>query len=135
MRYVVCLLFLGVVACGLNKDDDNDIPLTQGKLVGAWQLDATKISPGTVVKEWTAVKDGDIIKFNADYTFTHTNSYNCNNTPITGSYTFKEDIISFKGKCNDEDYSPSYYVTFKDDKIILGFIGCIEECSYRYARK
>tara|TARA_R110002049_G_scaffold293156_4_gene478024 strand:+ start:4829 stop:5233 length:405 start_codon:yes stop_codon:yes gene_type:complete len=134
MRYLAILVIVCLIGCDSENTDAN-VPKEIEKLVGVWQLEATKISPGSIVLNWTPVKDGGVISFKSDYSFTQSGVANCNISLIRGSYTILENKITLNATCNGAGYTPSFYITHKDSKIILNYDGCIEECSYRYIRK
>ncbi|EAR01714.1 hypothetical protein FB2170_14338 [Maribacter sp. HTCC2170] len=116
------------LACSSDKDI-NDVEIDY-EIIGQWQLDATKISPGGIV-DWSSVTNGEIYDFKSNGTFELSNTKQCSEV-IIGTFSIKDDQLSFQYLCDSEQRNPSYNMWFEDGKLTLGFIGCIEECSYRY---
>ncbi|AKA33873.1 hypothetical protein [Flagellimonas lutaonensis] len=128
MRIVILLLSVSFLAC--EEDNSSEMPIGNSKIIGQWELEATRISPGDIVKEWTLVEDGEIYHFKSDGSFSRKNSSN----DVSGNYGFDDDnqILTILPQENNQ---LRFNVQLKGDKMILGFIGCIEECSYRYRRR
>jgi hypothetical protein len=127
MKYIPTIIFVLFFGC---TDDDLVKYQPDHEIIGKWQLEATKISPGGIV-DWSEVKNGEIYEFNADGTFLLSRWEDCK-APITGTFAIEEELLSIEISCSSTLYQPSYKIRFEDSKLILGFIGCIEECSYRY---
>lgn len=132
MRYtlIFCLLFF--VSCFDTEEDEVYIPEDIKDIVGSWQLQATKISPGGPVSEWTTVNNGPIYTFKSDYTFTLDKALNCNDNTLVGTFELKAGKLFLETFCNGSAYTPVYFIEFDFGKAIMQYDGCIEECSYRY---
>ncbi len=127
MKYIptiLCVLFLGCV------DDDLNNNQIDHNIVGQWQLEATKISPGGMV-DWSDVTNGEIYEFKTDGTIVLSKWDACKG-PIRGTFAIYEDKLFLSFPCDSTLYEPSYHIWFEEGKLILGFVGCIEECSYRF---
>jgi hypothetical protein len=122
MKYV--FLFFILFSLGCSDDELTATELSGVNLIGKWQLEATKISPGGPV-DWSNVDNGTILEFKPNSFLEQSNSENNG----TGIYRVEENKISitFSGTNN-------FTGLIKDGKIIIGFVGCIEECSFRYRR-
>lgn len=122
MRTSFLFLVLLLFSCEGDSIFDDD-------LVGTWQLEATRISPGGAVTEWTSVENGEIYEFYSD------GSYEKRIPEVTfiGTYVFEENEI-LRLQSDTESDEISFYTSIIGNRMILGFIGCIEECSYRYKR-
>ncbi len=118
-----------VFGCVDNDLSDNDVGYA---IVGKWQLEATKISPGGIV-DWVSVEDGETYVFRQDGTFGLSKWEGCK-SPVEGTFTVTEEMLKLFFPCNSEPYEPVYTVSFEENKLILGFLGCIEGCLYRYKR-
>ena len=97
--------------------------------MGTWRLGATKISPGGIVREWTIVENGEIFELKSNRSFQKQNV----EVLYGGNYTFEDGEKLFLNPDNDFG-NVRYYADLKGPQLILGFIGYIEECSYRYKR-
>ncbi len=53
-------------------------------------------------------------------------------SPVLGTFAVTEERLYLRFSCSSELIEPIYSISFDDNKLILGFIGCIEECSYRF---
>lgn len=122
MKYVY--LFLILFSLGCSDEEITATKLSGVNLIGKWQLEATKISPGGPV-DWSTVDNGTILEFKSNGFLEQSNSED----EGTGIYRVEENNISitFSGTSN-------YIGGIQDGKLIIGFVGCIEECSFRYKR-
>ena len=127
MKYILPILFLLFSGC---SEDEDLIHRIDHEIIGKWQLEATKISPGGIV-DWSDVSNGEIYDFKPDGTLELSKLEECK-APVAGTFTVFEDQLFITYSCNSQLYEPSYHFRLEDGKLILGFIGCIEECSYRY---
>jgi len=127
MKYIPTILFVLFLGC---VDDDLNSNQINNVITGKWQLEATKISPGGIV-EWSNVTNGEIYEFKTDGAIVLSKWDACKG-PISGTFAIEEDKLFLEFSCNSQLYEPSYYIWFEEDKLILGFMGCIEECSYRF---
>lgn len=127
MKYILPILFLLFSGCSEDKDLIYQI---DDEIIGKWQLEATKISPGGIV-DWSDVTNGEIYDFKSDGTLELSKLEGCK-SPVAGTFTIVEDMLFLTYSCNSQMFEPTYFFRFEDGKLILGFIGCIEECSYRY---
>jgi len=127
MKYILPILLLFVLGC---TDDDLNDKLADHDIIGEWQLEATKISPGGIV-DWSNVTNGEIYKFKSDGTLVLSRWDNCK-APINGAFAIDEDKLFLRFSCASTLHEPSYFIWFEESKLILGFVGCIEECSYRF---
>ncbi len=127
MKYIPTILIVLFLGC---TDDDLNSNQTDHVIIGNWQLEATKISPGGIV-DWSDVTNGEIYEFKTDGTIVLSKWDACKG-PISGTFDIDEDKLFLKFSCDETLYEPSYYIWFEEDKLILGFMGCIEECSYRF---
>ena len=127
MKYFVPFLLLLFLSCA----DDDLIPTEiYHEIIGKWQLEATKISPGGIV-DWTFLDNGEIYDFMADGTLELSKWEGCK-SPIIGTFAVADERVYLRFSCNSELNEPIYHISFDENKLILGFIGCIEECSYRF---
>lgn len=129
MKNIVPFLFLFFFGC---SDDDLKSNEIDHEIIGKWQLDATKISPGGIV-DWTLVENGQIYDFRADGTFDLSKWEGCKSM-VSGTFAVSEERLYLKFSCSTEVNEPIYLISFDKNKLILGFVGCIEECSYRFKR-
>lgn len=127
MQKVLPFLFVLFLGCTSDHDDTVD-----HGIVGKWQLEATKISPGSIV-DWSSVTNGEIYDFDSDGFFELSGSKQCN-VPVGGTFTILKNRLSLQYNCNSQHRDLNYNWWFEDGKLILGFVGCIEECSYRFKR-
>ncbi len=127
MKYLPTIIFVLFLGC---TDDDLSSNQVDHDIIGKWQLEATKISPGGIV-DWSIVTDGDIYEFKTDGTITLSKWDACKG-PISGTFALYEDKLFLRFLCNSQLNEPKYNIWFENDNLILGFIGCIEECSYRF---
>ena len=127
MKYMPTILFVLFLGCA---DDDLNSNQIGHDIVGQWQLEAKKISPGGIV-DWSDVTNGEIYEFKTDGTIVLSKSDACKG-PIIGTFAIDEDKLFLKFSCDETLYEPSYFIGFEEDKLILGYVGCIEECSYRF---
>ncbi|MBD1261075.1 hypothetical protein HZY62_10785 [Maribacter polysiphoniae] len=129
MKYFFPFLFLLILGCA---DDDLKGGEIDHEIIGQWQLEATKISPGGIV-DWTRVDDGAIYDFQGDGSLELSKWDGCK-APVNGTFAIAEEKLYLRFFCNSELYEPVYRILVEEKKLILGFIGCIEECSYRFKR-
>jgi len=127
MKYIPTIIFVLFLGC---TDDDLSSNQTDHEIIGKWQLEATKISPGGLV-DWSDVTNGEIYEFKTDGKIILSKWDVCKG-PINGTFFIDEDKLFLRFSCNSQSYEPNYNIWFEDGKLILGFIGCIEECSYRF---
>ena len=120
-RYFFLFAFVCLVGC-----TDSFDPVIESDILGSWQLEATKISPGNVVENWTMVENGEILVLNQDGSF----EIQGRDGTSSGTYTYEVELLTLTSDAN----TSNFFVGFENDKMVLGFIGCIEECSYRYKR-
>lgn len=128
MKYIPTIFFVLFLGCIDDDLNDNQI---HNNILGKWQLEATKISPGGIV-DWSYVTDGEQYEFKIDGTIVLSKWEGCKG-PINGTFTLDGDQLLLKFSCDETLYEPGYLIWFEDDKLILGFVGCIEECSYRFS--
>lgn len=128
MRWIFALFTIFLFSCDRNNDRAS---IVNEGIIGKWQLEATKISPGGGVIDWETVSKGEVYEFSEDGSFKLSNSKSCAEN-ITGTYAVKADKLSLTYTCGTIAQQPNFFMSFADNKLILGFIGCIEECSYRY---
>lgn len=129
MKYLTYAFVLFFFGCG---KDDETLPVIDNKLYGKWQLEATKISPGGIVEDWTMVSNGTIIEFRSNGSYSDTSKV-CGGI-VNGIYSVKEGILSLRYVCNGNSMEANFRMNFSDDRLILANVGCIEECSYRYRK-
>lgn len=129
MKYFFPFLFLLFLGC---SDDDLKPGGIDYEIIGQWQLEATKISPGGIV-DWTSVDDGAIYDFQEDGSLELSKWEGCK-APVNGTFAIDEEKLYLRFLCNSELYEPVYRILIEEKKLILGFLGCIEECSYRFKR-
>ncbi len=122
MKYSCLFLILFSLSC--SESELRTVQLFGVNIIGKWQLEATKISPGGPV-DWSDVTDGPIIEFKPNGLAEVSNSEN----EQIGIYKIEEDGISIRFSETN-----NYRGSIQEGKLILGFIGCIEECSFRYRR-
>jgi len=129
MKYIAVLLIVLVFSCDNSVNAFNSLA---GGIVGQWQLEATKVSPGGTV-DWSLASQRNIYTFKSDGTFTFKNIKN-DYYDTSGTY-FVEDNELFLNYARDrKEVNAVFYMQFKRSKLILEFIGCIEECKARYKR-
>lgn len=126
LRYVFVLFFF---SCG--KDDDT-LPLITNELLGKWQLEATKISPGDIVENWTLVPNGPIFEFKANGSYTH-NEKACGGI-VNGIYSTSGSVLTLRYQCENNAIETIFNMELTEGRLILSNVGCIEECSYKYRR-
>jgi hypothetical protein len=129
MKYLTCVFVLFFLSCG--KDEDT-LPVIANELLGKWQLEATKISPGDIVENWTTVTNGDIYEFKLNGSYTH-NEKACGGI-VNGIYSTKDSIISLRYHCENNAIETNLNMKFSAGNLILSNVGCIEECSYKYRK-
>lgn len=129
MKPLIYLFILLFLSCG--KDDDTLPPITNG-LIGKWQLEATKISPGDIVENWTPVENGSIFEFKANGSYTH-NEKACGGI-VNGIYSIDEGALTLRYQCENNAIETKYNMNYSEGRLILSNVGCIEECSYRYRK-
>ncbi len=122
MKYSCLFLILFSLSC--SESELRTVELSGVNIIGKWQLEATKISPGGPV-DWSNVTDGSIFEFKPNGFVEVSNSEN----EQIGIYKIEEDGISIRFSETN-----NYRGSLQEGKLILGFIGCIEECSFRYKR-
>jgi hypothetical protein len=127
MKYILSVLFVFVLGC---SDDDLNSKQIDHDIIGKWQMEATKISPGGIV-DWSEVTNGEIYELKTDGTLLLSKWDSCKG-PISGTFAIDEDKLFLKFSCDSTLYEPNYFIWFEEEKLILGFVGCIEECSYRF---
>jgi len=127
MKYMPTILFVLFLGCA---DDDLSNNQVDHDIVGQWQLEATKISPGGIV-DWSNVTNGEIYEFKTEGTIVLSKWDACKG-PISGTFAVYEDKLFLRFSCDSTLHEPSYNIWFEEGKLILGFVGCIEECSYRF---
>lgn len=131
MRTIFPFLLLLFISCNDSKDKpEKEVPIRGSELLGKWQLEATKISPGGPV-EWTSVNNGGIYVFEPDGTFTF-NDPGDTEFNRSGTYSVEEDELSLSYLRKGENADAVYHMALAGGKLTLQFIGCIEECSERY---
>ncbi|MEK6155524.1 lipocalin family protein [Flavobacteriaceae bacterium 3-367] len=133
MRYFLPLFLLLFIGCSNNKQEHNaPLPLSASGLLGEWQLEATRISPGSPV-DWTEVSDGSRYTFESDRSFDFVSSDDAS-LGKSGSYEVEENLLTLRYSVQGENVARVYYMNFEDGKLVLQFVGCIESCSERYRR-
>lgn len=128
MKYLLPFLILLFLGC--KADNDSAFQPIEHAIIGKWQLEATKISPGGIV-DWSEVNADVIYEFKPNGVLELGSWGDCKG-PISGTFSIKDDKLYLKYTCNSEIFELGYYIWFEEDKLILGFIGCIEACSYRF---
>lgn len=108
-------------------NEDGNLFVNNG-VNGKWQLEATKLSPGSLVLEWTQVEDGEVYWFSSEGVYQNIDGA----VTDEGDFLYNGEILTLSS--NDGSNEIRFYVSFEDEKMILAFVGCIEECSYRYRR-
>ena len=133
MRYFLPFLTLLFIGCSNNKQESNTpLPLSASGILGEWQLEATRISPGSPV-DWTDVSNGPRYIFESDRSFDFISSDNVS-VSKSGSYEVEENLLTLRYSTQGENVARVYYMNFEDGKLVLQFVGCIESCSERYRR-
>ncbi|MCK0190412.1 hypothetical protein [Arenibacter sp. F20364] len=129
MKQLTYLFILLLIGCG--KDEDT-LPLITNELLGIWQLEATKISPGDIVENWTAVTNGPMFEFKANGSYTH-NEKACGGI-VNGIYSTSDSLLTMRYHCKNDAIETNFNMSFSEGKLILSNVGCIEECSYKYRK-
>lgn len=133
MRYLVPLLFLLCIGCSNNKQGpDSEVPLSASGILGQWQLEATRISPGGIV-DWTEVSNGPRYTFGSDGSFNFVSTDGTAGSK-SGSYGVEDNLLTLRYGDQGQNVARVYYLNFEDGKLVLQFVGCIESCSERYRR-
>jgi hypothetical protein len=127
MKYIPTIFFVLFLGCVDDDLSDNQI---HPDILGKWQLEATKISPGGMV-DWSYVTEGEEYEFKANGTMILSTWETCKG-PINGFFRLEEDQLFLTFRCDETLYEPGYLIWFEGDRLILGSMGCIEECSYRF---
>ena len=99
-------------------------------MVGVWQLQASRISPGGPV-DWTEVTNGNHFTFELDGNFRYTN-FNTDEA-IQGTYRLTDSTLTLTTQ-EAEHPSGTYFLNLGEAQMILQNIRCIESCSLRYGR-
>lgn len=135
VRILLGLFSLCLVSCETNNElPSSQIPLTGINVTGNWELIETKISPGGEV-DWSPAEDSDMYIFAADGIYQYRSS-TVPEADQNGTYTIEDGILRLRYDNNDGAMVESgYFLNLDGDEMILGYIGCIEECSYKYKRK
>lgn len=133
MKYLVLFTMLLCACCKVDNGTSDDLPLDQSQLTGQWELEATKISPGGPV-EWTADRSGITYSFNADGTFTYVVPENIEYNK-SGAFSLNGPELRLNYTRDSREFNDRYFMELDSGKLILQFIGCIEECKERYNRK
>jgi len=129
MKYLTYVFILFIFSCG--KDEDT-LPLITNELLGKWQLESTKISPGDIVENWTTVANGAIFEFKANESYTH-NEKACGGI-VNGIFSTNDQILTLRYHCENNAIETSFNMNFAEGRLILSNVGCIEECSYKYRK-
>lgn len=129
MKQLTCVFVLFLLSCG--KDEDT-LPLITNELLGKWQLEATKISPGDIVENWTTVMNGPIFEFKSNGSYTH-NEKACGGI-VNGIYSTNESVLTLRYHCENNAIETNFNMSFAEGRLILSNVGCIEECSYKYRK-
>ena len=129
MKYLTYVFVLFILSCG--KDEDT-LPLITNELLGKWQLEATKISPGDIVENWTMVTNGAIFEFKANGSYTH-NEKACGGI-VNGIFSTNAQILTLRYHCENNSIETNFNMNFSEGDLILSNVGCIEECSYKYRK-
>ncbi|NKI32759.1 hypothetical protein [Croceivirga thetidis] len=125
MKKVFLLIFISIVVNSCTEDGDT--LLTDG-VNGKWQLEATKISPGSLVLEWTEIENGEVYWFSSEGTYQKIKG----EITDSGQFNYNGQFLTLDSEAIGNEVR--FYVSFEGEKMILAFFGCIEECSYRYRR-
>lgn len=128
MRFSLIFIVFALIGCV----EEFTGPITENTIVGVWQLEATRISPGGEAVH-SNITNGPIYRFNGDGTYTLSDPKNMNNTQ-SGTYVIENDKLILHNT-EDEDTFIQFLSRFSEGKLLLNFAGCIEECTYIYTRK
>lgn len=128
----ILLLMLAIsltVAC--SKDNDKPKGNTH---IGKWQLIATKISPGTLVTEWTEIKDSKEVIEWADSTRFIDKDKKVKHYQLSPFLYKDTTAVTMKyWESGTTDTATVFFDIFdKDILIIDGY--CIEGCQWKYKR-
>ena len=108
-------------------------PLGSNAIVGQWKLEATKISPGGPV-EWSDAIYKDVYKFDLSGTFRFISDQDAQYNK-TGSYAVDGNELTLTYDTSTDGIKKSvFYFSIDDSKLLLDYIGCIEECRLRFVR-
>lgn len=129
MKYLTYVFLLLILSCG--KDEDT-LPTVTNELHGKWQLEATKISPGDIVENWTMVANGPMFEFKTNGSYTD-NAKACG-IVVNGIYSTTDDILTLRYHCKGDAIETNFNMNFSEGMLILSNVGCIEECSYKYRK-
>ncbi len=131
--FLLVILPTFLTSCNEGGGAFKEVQAGSSKLLGVWQLEATKISPGGAV-DWSEVNSKNQYTFKADGSFSYLNADN-NAFNTSGSFSIEDDELELKYSRDGKEITGAYYLLFNDGKLILEFKGCIEECKERYRRK
>ncbi|MEO0528316.1 MAG: hypothetical protein AAFZ89_13880 [Bacteroidota bacterium] len=130
MRYFILgILFLCIACNGDGETPVTEIPSRTSLLIGNWQLEATKISPGGIV-DWTTVSNGSLYTFKPDGTFSLSSTDNA----LSGSYSEEGNELSLRFVREGQSIRRTYFMNFVEGNLVLQYVGCIESCAERYRR-
>jgi len=129
MKHLTYVFILFLFSCG--KDEDT-LPKITNELLGKWQLEATKISPGDIVENWTTVSNGPMFEFKDNGSYTH-NEKACGGT-VNGIYSTGNSVLTLRYHCDNHAIETNFNMNLSEDQLILSNVGCIEECSYKYRK-
>lgn len=133
MRYLYIIVLVLLNSCDEGNKNGVFVALNGSNILGVWQLEATKISPGGHV-DWSDFSDHVEYTFNSDGTFFYEYAENPEQNK-SGSYNFSDEKLLLSYLSEDQQISVSFHMQITNGKLLLQNIRCIEECRERYVRK
>lgn len=132
-RFLISIFFLVLIAC--DKDVSNsELPQPENAILGSWQQISYQYSlGGPLLSE--DVKDGMIIRFREDLTFSIT--YVVSDALITGVYSMKNDTLTRTYNYDTDRINYDSKTLISDNVLTLIPISpqiCIEGCSTKYRK-
>ncbi|MDT0642896.1 lipocalin family protein [Zunongwangia sp. F363] len=119
-------LLLMIFGCNSEEEEITVLDVNVQNITGTWELTESYVSPGGET-EWRPVKNGNIYTFFDNGKFSSSGRQNCSE----GEFTLEDNILQLD--CEEEHLSWRVD-TLGSRVMILGGIGCIEACLYKYKR-
>ncbi len=132
-RLLTCLCILSMFSCE-KSSTENGSPDAIGAILGSWQQVSYQYSiGGPLLSE--DVKNGEIVRFNADLTFSISNIES--DFDITGTYRFQNDTLTRIYDADSEKINYILKTEIVQEELTLIPVGpqiCIEGCSFKYRK-
>ncbi len=132
-RLLTCLYILSMFSCE-KSSMQNESPDAVRALLGSWQQVSYQYSiGGPMLSE--DVKNGEILRFNADLTFSIINLES--DSDVTGTYRFRNDTLTRIYDADAEKINDILKTVIVQDELTLIPVGpqiCIEGCAFKYRK-